>query len=104
MHYARWQRYGSLDLPVRFPKGCSVTDCDERHFAKGFCRLHYSRWHKNGTTELVGWAAQIKPNPWAGKRPCPTCASSDWTLPFVGSLWRCVSCSEFFSVAEAVAA
>lgn len=30
-------------------KRCSLTDCNNKHTAKGFCRLHYYRWRKHGS-------------------------------------------------------
>lgn len=32
---------------------CSVEGCDKRHKARGFCRIHYRRLMRNGTTELI---------------------------------------------------
>ena len=27
---------------------CSLNHCDQRHFAKGYCNLHWQRQHRNG--------------------------------------------------------
>lgn len=32
---------------------CSDSDCDERHYAKGLCRIHYNRQKRYGRTERV---------------------------------------------------
>ena len=32
---------------------CSVDGCDSTHFGLSFCRKHYKRWKRNGTTETV---------------------------------------------------
>ena len=30
---------------------CSIEGCERKHFARGWCELHYSRWYRKGTTE-----------------------------------------------------
>lgn len=30
---------------------CSVSGCDRKHKAKGFCRMHYLRFYRTGTVE-----------------------------------------------------
>jgi hypothetical protein len=36
----------------KLPKGlytiCSVNECENKHWAKTYCRLHHSRWQKTG--------------------------------------------------------
>lgn len=32
------------------PKNCSVEECDQKHYGRGLCRLHYQRVVRNGTT------------------------------------------------------
>ena len=34
-------------------KKCSLDNCDNQHYAKGYCRKHYARVIRYGTTELV---------------------------------------------------
>ena len=43
-HITRRIRYKSVDLPIRPSKGCKFIDCNAPHYAKGFCRPHYSRY------------------------------------------------------------
>ena len=31
-------------------KSCSIEGCERLHYAKSWCRVHYSRWLRNGTT------------------------------------------------------
>lgn len=40
---------------------CSIEDCDNSRFARGWCRKHYGRWHRNGTTDLIRKPAPAKP-------------------------------------------
>lgn len=47
------------------------------------------------------------PNPFAGRHPCPSCGSAEWTLPtsYPGlGPWRCCACSLAFDPAHEVAA
>lgn len=38
-----------MGLPMsQWRTGCSVTDCTRKHYAKGFCRLHWERNHLHG--------------------------------------------------------
>lgn len=32
---------------------CSVDDCSKKHFCKGFCKLHFDRWHRHGSPFVV---------------------------------------------------
>lgn len=34
-------------------KICSVKDCQKKHYAKSFCRMHHARWLRNGTTDSL---------------------------------------------------
>lgn len=33
-------------------RGCSVLGCDEPHFGLGYCRKHYLRFRRHGSTDL----------------------------------------------------
>jgi hypothetical protein len=33
---------------------CRVDHCERAHYARGWCRMHYRRWMKHGTTALQG--------------------------------------------------
>lgn len=37
---------------IHMNKICSVKDCNNSAWAKGWCGKHYQRWRKSGTTEL----------------------------------------------------
>ncbi len=62
-HYLRWYRHGGPPPPEgrrgRPPGGpCSVEDCTRKHYAKGYCNLHWQRLHKYGdpmTLRTGGW-------------------------------------------------
>ena len=41
MHYNRLRRTGTTK--VRPKARCSVNGCEEKHIARGFCRLHYDQ-------------------------------------------------------------
>lgn len=32
---------------------CEITGCDDPHYAKGWCALHYQRWYYYGDPEYV---------------------------------------------------
>lgn len=34
-------------------KSCTVDDCDKRHYAKGYCRVHYDRVRLTGQTDSM---------------------------------------------------
>jgi len=45
--YGFWQRGKSLkeqNKPARLTNTCSVEECRTRHFGKGFCKTHYSKF------------------------------------------------------------
>jgi hypothetical protein len=50
---------------------CSVADCTDRVYARGWCVKHYHRWYKHGSLEMP--ASRI-PNP-------GPCAIPDCTRP-----------------------
>jgi hypothetical protein len=33
-------------------KKCTIEGCDKPHFGRGWCRKHYARWERLGTTEI----------------------------------------------------
>jgi hypothetical protein len=38
-----------------YPPGtvCSIPGCGKPVYARGWCSMHHSRWHRNGTTDLI---------------------------------------------------
>jgi hypothetical protein len=34
-------------------KPCSIEGCEKSHYAKSYCRMHYSRWDRTGSTETT---------------------------------------------------
>jgi hypothetical protein len=32
---------------------CSIPDCSDRHYARGWCQVHYQRWRKHGDPRVV---------------------------------------------------
>lgn len=42
MHYRRMRRHGTTELKDR-TRRCSVEGCENKHKARGLCRLHYHR-------------------------------------------------------------
>ena len=81
---------------------CSVEGCDRLTSSHDLCHLHYERVKRNGDTDLRRLPAMA--NPWRGTHLCPSCGSSDWTLPWYPGkpLWHCCSCSEDFTPADKI--
>jgi hypothetical protein len=53
MHYQRLQKTGELrgaepERPHVGPATCTLDSCDRPYTAKGYCRIHYERWVRNG--------------------------------------------------------
>lgn len=34
-------------------KKCTIKECEKQHYARGYCRTHYARLMRNGTTEAL---------------------------------------------------
>ena len=51
MHYSRWRKHGTLELPRREKQGCSVNGCDRAVAARGWCATHYARWLHHGDVQ-----------------------------------------------------
>lgn len=43
--------------PLRF---CSVHECGEKHYGRGYCEKHYQRFHKHGAPDIVLPNAKMK--------------------------------------------
>ena len=52
LHYDRFMRLGTTELPPRDGPNCTVDGCESDRKARGFCGTHYERWRKYGTTDL----------------------------------------------------
>ena len=53
-HYHRLQRHGDVNTVLKVrnkDQGCSVPDCDNKHYGKGYCQRHYQRMRNSGTTD-----------------------------------------------------
>lgn len=52
-YYCKYCRVGSAIKSHRGgnKKPCTVSECQEVHYAKGMCRNHYTRMQRNGTLE-----------------------------------------------------
>ena len=62
-------RYGGMSMKI-----CTILDCKNENLAKGYCKKHYSRFHKHGdplhisreyhgmnrSSEYMAWAAMKK--------------------------------------------
>lgn len=54
-YYCKYCRVGTA---IKSHKGiakkkCTVSECEMKHYAKGMCRNHYTRWNRNGQLEHV---------------------------------------------------
>jgi hypothetical protein len=56
MHYQRWRRHGSVDLPSR-PAHCALDGCDRTATTSGWCSMHLKRLQKTGD---VGPAERLR--------------------------------------------
>lgn len=54
-YYCKYCRVGSAIKSQNFTnkKTCTVSKCETRHYAKGYCRNHYTRWSRNGQLETL---------------------------------------------------
>lgn len=51
-HYCKQCRHlATIQNNHRTNKKCSLDDCNTTYYAKGYCRKHYVRVHRNGTLE-----------------------------------------------------
>lgn len=63
MHPSTVMRLASLGMPYvrledmmprpKLNKKCTVDDCERKHWAKGYCKKHYKRLWRNGTTQPI---------------------------------------------------
>jgi len=55
-YYCRYCRNGAHLKSIRTQdKKCSLEDCNNIHYARSWCRMHYARWQRNGHTDaLIG--------------------------------------------------
>jgi hypothetical protein len=60
MHYERQRRTGTLAPRLR-PTVCAVVGCASKPQARGWCSLHYNRWHRFGDPEHVLSATRSAP-------------------------------------------
>lgn len=52
-YYCKFCRVGTaLKSHHNNKKRCSLVGCEKPNYAKTYCRTHYSRWIRNGTTEI----------------------------------------------------
>ena len=64
-YYCKYCRTGSALKSHRGgvrKKKCSIEDCERLHYAKTFCRVHYSRNLRNGTTEILNYRREAYGN------------------------------------------
>lgn len=50
----RWSKNAvsiGLKIVPRPAKICSLPKCDDKHVAHGYCRTHYDRWRRSGTSD-----------------------------------------------------
>jgi hypothetical protein len=38
---------------MSIPRVCAAVDCTRKHYAKGYCKVHYERLRRNGTLERL---------------------------------------------------
>jgi hypothetical protein len=59
MHYQRFMRTGTTDLPTQTVKTCKVDGCEANGTSgHGWCNKHYKRWRQHGTTDLPNGEVQ----------------------------------------------
>ena len=52
-YYCKFCRVGTSIKSRQYgKKKCSLEECGKTHYAKTYCRTHYSRWIRNGSTEV----------------------------------------------------
>lgn len=42
-----------MTVQDRLQRQCSLTECEGKHYSLGYCKIHYQRLSKHGTTDLV---------------------------------------------------
>jgi hypothetical protein len=51
-YYCKFCRVGTaIKSQHHKDKKCSIEDCNKPHYAKTWCRMHYARWIRTGTTD-----------------------------------------------------
>lgn len=53
MHYSRWQKHGSTELPEKVKAPCVVEGCDTIREWGEMCFVHKRRWDKYGHTDEI---------------------------------------------------
>lgn len=43
------------------PKICSIPECENKLYARGWCSMHYARWRTHGNPEQVAWEIHKRP-------------------------------------------
>ena len=64
MHYARWCKHGSLELPPREPrprKRCTISRCRNLIECRDMCDMHYQRWRKHGDPNIRAILLPVPP-------------------------------------------
>lgn len=68
---------------------CEVEGCDRKHYARGWCRLHYDRWLRTGSVadRVPGYSAahlrMSKADP-AANHPCVDCRGPAKQWSYIG--------------------
>jgi hypothetical protein len=53
-YYCKYCRNGAHLVSIRTQdKKCSIEECNNTHYARTWCRVHYSRWQRTGNTETL---------------------------------------------------
>jgi hypothetical protein len=84
---------------MRIKPPCNAQPCDRPQSAKGFCAVHYQRWHKYGDPYVVKInRGNRTPRPKPERMTCRACGVEKPRAEFPPNRRRCKTCSSAYKI------